>query len=185
MNSALRRALRFLLSPDAEWRAIKDEIPDQRRILVSFVLPLASIPAVSWCLGLFLSAGASSIDFVWIAHRGLITYFGAVLSILLLAASMFVLAPLFTAGRDWPRALQVAAYSSSPVLLAGVVLVLPDLAFATLLAAFHSFFLQYVGVQQVLGAKEGEAAEYVALGIVLLIIASTLLGAFGSWLGLL
>ena len=42
--------------------------------------------------------------------------------------SLYVLAPLFVAVRDWARAFQVAAYSSAPVLLGGVILVVPDIA---------------------------------------------------------
>lgn len=177
--------MRVTLSPDAEWRAIGNEVADQRGILVSFVLPLAGIPAASWCLGLLLFGDAPSIELAWIVHRGAIVYFGSVLSIFLLAAALFVLAPLFATARDWPRALQVAAYSSAPVLLAGFVLVVPGLAFATLPAAFYSFYLQYIAVNCVLGVKDEQAAEYVALGIVLLVLASTLVGAFGSWLGIL
>ncbi len=69
-------------------------------------------------------------------------------------------------------------------MLSGVLLVLPMLSFATLLAVCHSFYLQYVGVNRVLGVKEGEAAEYVALVAVLLVVSSTLLGALASWVGI-
>lgn len=185
MNKAIRSALRLTFSPNAEWQAIRDDPPGPRGVIASFVLLLACIPAASLCLGLLLSGDARSIDLGWVAQRGAVAYFGTVLSILLLAASLFILAPLFAGGRNWARALQVAAYSSAPVLLAGLVLVVPALAYATLLAVVHSFYLQYVGVQRILGVKEGNAAEYVALGIVLLVVASTLLGAIGSRLGVL
>lgn len=185
MNWVVGRAVRITVSPGAEWLAIMQETPVRYRTLASFVLPLACIPAGSWCLGLLLSSDAPAAEFAWIAHRWAIVYVGALLSVGLLATSLFVVAPVFGAVRSWARALQIAVYSSAPVLVAGFLLITPDLVAATLLAAFHSFYLQYVGVQHLLGIKEDQAAEFVALEIVLFIVMSTFLGAFGSGLGLM
>jgi len=182
---ALQRAVRLTFSPELEWQAIHREVPGQRSLLARFVLPMACVPALSWSIGLALSEGSTATDLGRAAHRGGVVFFGSLLSIFLLAASMYVLAPLFVPARDWARAFQVAAYSSAPVLLGGMLLLFPDIAYAILLPALQSFYLQYVGVHCILGAKEGEAAEYVALGIVLLVVTSTLAGAFGAWLGVL
>ena len=112
-------------------------------------------------------------------------YAGVLVSVAMLAACLVALAPLFDIGRNWPRAFQVAAYGSAPAMLVGPVLVMPDLAFATLLGIFQSFYLLYVGLVEVSGVKEGQSAEYVALVIVALSVASTLLGAAGSSVGIL
>lgn len=185
MIKAVKLAFRLTLSPNVELQKIGRDSPDQARILVLFVLPLACIPALSWCLGLILSGEAGPFDWREIVHRGAVVYVGSLLSIYLLSVSLFALAPLFSIRRDWGRAFQVAAYSTAPVMLAGFLLVLPILAFVTLLAVCHSFYLQYVGVTCILGAKEGESAEYVALVAVLLVVSSTFLGGFGSWSGVL
>ncbi|MCX7157788.1 MAG: Yip1 family protein [Proteobacteria bacterium] len=185
MKTALQRAVRLTFHPELEWQAIRSEAPDQGALLASFVLPMVCIPALSCGLGLAFHEGFSKTGLEQAAHRGSVTFFGSLLSIFLLGMSLYVLAPLFVAVRDWARAFQVAAYSSAPVLLGGVILVVPDIAYVMLLPALQSLYLQYVGVHRVMGVKEGEAAEYVALGIVLLVIASTLAGAFGAWLGIL
>lgn len=185
MGNSLRRAVRITLSPGSEWRVIAAEPPEWRRILWSFVLPLALIPALSWCAGLLLYRAGPYAEPAQIAYRGSIAYVGSLASIALLAACIVALAPLFGVRRNWARAFQVAAYGSAPVMLAGLVLVIPDLAFATLLGVFHSFFLLYVGLVQVLGVKEDQSAEYLALVIVALAVASTILGAAGSAAGIL
>jgi hypothetical protein len=192
MVQAFARAVRLTLSPNDEWQAIREEAPDSVAIFRSFVLPLAGVPAVCWMLNQLLfadsegrvRAGAASVP-AQAVQAGLTVFAGALLSVILLAASIYVLAPLFSRPRDWPRALQVASYSNAPVLLGGVFLLLPDLAMVLLLAAFHSAYLVYAGLQTVLEVKEDRAAEYVALGTVILIAASTLLGALGSALGIL
>jgi hypothetical protein len=52
-------------------------------------------------------------------------------------------------------------------------------------AFFYSLFLQYAGVQHVLQIKERDAAEYVALNAMALMLLSTAIGALGGWLGIL
>ncbi len=192
MHAALLRAVRIVLWPTEEWEVIEKEVAKPLVLLSGFVLPLACIPAVCWALGLALFGGkgvvagdSAEIDLGRIAHGGFEALVGSLASVLLLALSLFVLAPLFARRRSWQRVLQVAAYSSAPVLLAGFLLVMPDLVFVPLFAAVHAFYLLYVGVQRILGTKMDEAAEYVALVVVLLVVASTLLGALGSWSGIL
>ena len=189
---AVQRALRLILSPDKEWRAVASEPPESRSILASFVLPLACIPAAAWCFNLSVFGGEgghdgerAAIGLSQVLSGGLTVWISSVLSILVLATSVYVLAPLFVHGRDWPGALKVAAFSAAPVLLGGAILAVPDVAYTILLPVFHSFYLQYSGLQHVLGVKEDSAAEYVALSIVLCAIASTALGALGGALGVL
>jgi hypothetical protein len=183
MKWVVGRAVRITIAPGTEWLAILQEVPYWGRSLASFVLPLALIPAASWCIGLLLSSKEPTAQFTWILHRGAIVYLSAVLSVSLLAVSLYVVAPVFGGVRSWGRALQVAAYSSAPVLIGGFLLVIPDMVFAMLLAAFHGFYLQYVGVQHLLRVAENRAAEFVAIEIVAFIVLSTLLGTFFSWLG--
>ncbi|CAN0119991.1 unnamed protein product [Phaeothamnion confervicola] len=190
MLRALLRAVRLTAAPENEWRAIRNEAPRAGSVLALFVLPLSLIPAASWSLGLLLygnDAGGShtELDSIQIVRGGLVAYLGMVLSIGLCAASINIVAPLFACRRDWPRALQVAAYSASPVLIAGLVLLVPNLAYVLILPFFHSLYLQYAGLQHVLGVRERDAAEYVALSSMLFLGISTALGAVGMWAGVL
>ncbi len=188
----LRRAFRLSVSPGEEWRAVGGEAPDARAVLTRFVAPLSCLPVLWWTLNRLLIPGSGADggdgpapDVAAAIGAGLTLYASILLSVCLLAASIWLLAPLFDRPRDWPRAFAVAAYSSSPLLLGSVLLVLPDLAYLLLLAAFQSAYLLYGGLHIVFGAREDRAAEYVALSTMLLILASTLLGGLGSALGVL
>jgi hypothetical protein len=190
MRAALRRAVRITFWPSDEWLVIREEIPGQMALLTGFILPLCFIPAACWSMGLALFAGrgvvaADDPNFAQIVQGGLTALLGSVASVLLIAVSLYLLVPLFAKSRNWARSLQVAAYSSAPAFLAGVLLILPDLVFGLMIAAVHCFYLQYLGVQAVLGVKSGDAAECVALVIVLFILASTLLGSVGSQVGVM
>lgn len=191
MRGALQRALRMTFSPAEEWPAVARESPSAPMLFVSFVFPLACIPAACWALNRILFGderrpGAVPVsDLAQSAHGGLSVFACAVASIALLAAAVFALAPLFGRPRDWPKAVQVSACSSAPVFLAGFLLLLPDLSYLLLPPAFQSAYLLYGGLQHVMGVREDQAAEYVALDIVLLIVGSTMLGGLGSGLGVL
>jgi hypothetical protein len=192
MYSAIGRAARFVLSPREAWLAAAQEIPAPFTIFGTFLCPLACIPAVCWTLGRMLSAGdpvqdprAGVPSAAQLLHGGLSVIGCALLSVTLLAAALYALAPLFARPRDWPRAFQVASYSSAPLFLGGILLLLPEASFVLLLAVFHSAYLLYGGVQSVLGVREDRAAEYVALGTVALVAASTVLGGVGGALGIL
>jgi hypothetical protein len=192
LRNVFRRAVRLVLTPTAEWRAIGSEPTVAWPVLGSFVLLLACVPAIAWSLNLWLFGGEggrdaerATIGLEQVLGAGLMLWVFAVLSVLVLASSIWILAPLFIRGRDWPRALTIAGYSAAPVFLGGVLLAAPDVAYTVLLAVFHACYLLYVGLRSVLSVKEDNAAEFVALSIVIFIVATTFLGSASSALGLL
>ena len=105
--------------------------------------------------------------------------------VVILALGFFVLSPWFDMPRSWDRSTALAAYASTPVVLAGALLVFPVLAVLAVPAFLHSFALCYLGAQQVLGCRESEAAMFVAMAWVLSAAASMLLGGLCSAAGLI
>jgi hypothetical protein len=106
-------------------------------------------------------------------------------SLVLFAAGLYVLGPLFGARRVWRRAFALAAFASTPVLLTGALLVMPVLLIACLGACVHSFALCYGGVQQLLGCPEPDAAFFVAAACMFTLVGSLAAGALCSAAGLI
>ncbi len=192
VRRAVGRAFRLAIRPGDEWPAIGTEAPAARAALWSFVVPLTGLSAALWALnrGLQPLQGAqgdeeAAVDFAAGIGGGVTAFACLLLSILLLAGSVWLLAPLFDRPRDWSRSFMVASYSAAPLYLGSVVLLLPGLAFLLVLAVFQSAYLVYGGLHLVVGVREDRAAEYVALSTMLLILASTLLGGLGGALGVL
>jgi hypothetical protein len=183
MSQAFLRAAGLILSPSDAWRVAAERVPAPLTTFASFLCPLACVPALSWTGGRMLSGEGQSI--AQMTYGGVSMLGGTLMSVAVLAAALYVLAPLFACQRDWPRAFQVGSYSSAPVLLGGAVLLVPGVEYVMLLALFHGAYLLYAGVQTVLGVKEDRAAEYVALATVLFIAASTVLGGVAGALGVL
>jgi len=191
MNWIWRRAARIIAAPDAEWRSVRAE-PARPPAVMLYVVVMSLIPAAGWITGLWLFGNETGVGrgvpisgVGQIAYHGLLAAAGFVLWVVLCAAAMVALARLFGGARDWARALQVAAYSATPVALAGLLLIQPNLLSVLIIAFFYSLYLQYAGAQHVLQVKEGAAAEYVALSTILLSFLSTAIGGLGGWLGVL
>ena len=108
-----------------------------------------------------------------------------VASIVVLGMGLYVLSPFFVRERRWRACLALAAYASTPVLLSGALLVVPVLIVASVAACIHCFALCYLGVQQVLGCPEEEAAFFVAGACMFALVASLLLGGLCSAAGLI
>lgn len=180
----LRRALRMIVSPAREWDAVAAEELPPAKLFLGYVVPLSAVPAVAWMIGLAMfgaDLGFRVEDVAPLApgrvlYAGAVTLAGSVLSVLALAAAFFLVAPMYAVPRHWGRALAVAAYGTTPLWVAGILLVKPGLVIVGLVALLHCCHLYYSGLQRIAGVKRGDAAEYVAISLFLVTIASLVVG---------
>ena len=121
------RAIRLIASPDAEWDAVKTACPSVAVVLYTHAIPLSLLPAVGWGIGTFCFSATVSGDPVSAVQFGAGTFLLCLISIGLYALACNLILPLYGGVRDWRRAYAVAAYASTPVLVTGVLLVLPVL----------------------------------------------------------
>ena len=184
----VRRAYRIVVRPRSEWDVIRSENRPWWSVLSGHVLPLAFLPAVGWAIGLTLTGkmptDAGSVGSTF-AGSVVLTVLLSLLCVVLLALALYLLAPMYDVERHWDRTVTVAAYGTTPVLLAGVLLVMPIMVIASTVAMLHNFVLYYVGLQRVMGCRQSAAAEYLALSCLLAAIASGILGAVGGALGVI
>jgi hypothetical protein len=180
MNAAWR-ARDILTDPAGTWARIGEEPGDLAQLLTGYVAPLAVVPAVfgfigAWVVGAVVpNAGlvrASLLDGLFGALFG---YVLACASVLLLGLLIALLAPMFGARRDFDSAFKLAAYSSTPVWLAGVFLLAPGLRFLGLLGCY-GIYLLWTGQARLVRMpprrRPGYAAAIVACAVVLIVIAA-------------
>lgn len=182
------RAYRIVVCPRVEWDAVRAENGPWWIVLFGYVLPLSSLPAFGWATGIALTGALPNenrLPNLTFMGSVALTMLLSVLCVALLALAFYLLAPLYERERNWNRAFSVAGYGTTPVLLAGVLLVMPIMVLASMVAMLHGFLLYFVGLQNVIGCRQSEAAEYLALSCILAATASGALGAVGSALGIL
>lgn len=179
-----RRACRLVAAPTAEWQAIAASLGREQRLLRAHVVVLSALSALAWALGVAwapMQPGAT-LSFMSSVTT---TFFLCIVAILLLTLAIVLLLPMYERPRDWRRAWAVSAYSATPLLLCGMLLVVPTLVIAMVVALPYAGYLLYAGLQAVLGVRRGDAAEFAAAAMVAASLLSMLLGAALAALGVM
>jgi hypothetical protein len=152
-------------------------------LLRGYLLPLALLAPVATVIGMSMfdrnwdPVHGFLVRPEWIFPIGAATYAGIVGSVILLAAILSVIAPLFGGVRDFSKALAVATYGSVPVLLAGAFMILPVMALVGLVALGHSLHLMWLGARRLLQVPGRAGAEFIGVCIVVMAVLSIFVGA--------
>jgi hypothetical protein len=179
-RGALARAVRFVTSPGAEWEAVRAEHPPVVRVLWQHLVPLSLLPAAGWAAGIAMAGRPGSI---WVG--GVATFLLCLASVVLHASALNAVLPMYGCRRDWGRACVVSSYAATPLLAVGVFLVLPALMVMALITLPFALYLVHDGVQRLLGVRQADAAEFVAVTATLFVIASMAAGAVLGGSGLI
>jgi hypothetical protein len=170
------RIIRIVVSPQDEWRRIAGEAW-QAALIHAFTLSL--LPTFAS----FVMTRRS--DIALPPHAVLFTYLASALGVLVIAAAFWLLARMFSPEATAQGCVKVAAYGATPLFVASALLVMPVLVIVCVISLLHVFYLYYLGAQQLLGVPEEEAAQFVAMALVIAIVGSTLGGGAAGALGLL
>ena len=177
----LPRFLGILIAPTATWRVLRAADPSWAQSLLGYALPLALLPSVAWPLGQsFAGAAPALAGPAAIALGFATTLLLTVACTVLLALGIYLLSGFFGVARSWNRATAVAAYSSTPVLLCGALLVVPLLVIASVGGFLYGLALCSIGLKAMLGCREEDAAAFVAGAGFFLGASSMALGALCS-----
>ncbi len=167
MNVA-SRALGILADPPSEWAKIDGEQNDFIELLTSYVAPLAAIPALSSFIGACVvgvvvpgvgAVRASILQGFLGAAFGFVT---ACATVLVLAAVINLLAPVFGSRRSFERAFKLAVYSYTPFWLAGIFLLAPGLRFLVILSLYGAYLL-WKGLPQLMETPRSNVAGFAAV----------------------
>ena len=182
----LPRFLGILLHPTATWRILRAADPSWARSLLGYALPLALLPSIAWPVGQsFAGATPALAGPAGIALGFATTLILTLACVVLLALGIYLLSGFFDVARSWNRAVAVAAYASTPVLLCGVLLVVPLLVIASVGGFLYGLALCSIGLKEMLGCRERDTAAFVASAGSFLVASSIALGALCSAIGLL
>jgi len=164
MNAALRAAA-LLANSSTAWRRIEQEKVDAVSLLTSYVALLALIPAVSGFIGdcvvgvIVAGKGVVRMPLVNGVFGASFGYIATFAQVLLVALAIDRLAPRFSAHRSFGGALKLAAYSFTPVWLAGIFLLLPGLRFLQFAGLYGAAILA-TGLPALMGSPEQKSLPF-------------------------
>ena len=176
----LNKAKKIITDPVGAWSELKNENSSIESIYKDYVIFLAALPPAAGFLNGLLFHGRLFGNF----FSSLFTY-GLQLGGLYLSAMLIEwLAPKFEGGGSRAEALKLAAYSATPVYLAGALNIFPIIGFlASFVAAVYSIYVFYLGITPTVRVAENKRVVFIlamiGCGIVIAIPLSIFLGLIG------
>ena len=181
MENLIKRAKDIILQPKTTWEEIKNEQTSIQGILVSYILPLALIPAIASFIGFGLIG--ASVPFVgrmhsieWGLNQAITSFVSMFLGVLISGWVISWLAPKFDTNLSFENGVKLVAYSYTPALVAGVFNVIPALAIIGLLAGIYSLYVLYLGFKPVTNVSDDKTTSYFVVSIVVIIAVYIVLG---------
>src|SRR5439155_1548734 len=164
-------------------------LPAGRRmsaLYLSYVAPLAAIGPLASAVWLSVTAyptpvaGHAGVAFGNSITQAVVTYVSSLIGIYVLAVIIERLTPFFSGWEDQRQAFKLAAYSSTPALLAGGFRLIPALDFLVLLG-FYSLYLLYLGAPVLMRVPQQNVVGYAATVIVAAAAIFFVISVIGGW----
>jgi len=177
MKSVVKRAKNILISPKAEWLVIKDEPDSAGGIIYRYVMFLAMLPPLAVLVKSILStnAAAARSPMSYLVATNALWYLMNIVNVLIAGAvtTAFVFNALSRG--DAVRGFKLAAYSFTPLFIAGIVIVAPGMGWFIYVAILYSVYLLYLGTCTVVELPKGSAlwyatAMFTASGIIIAVL---------------
>ncbi|MCC5854428.1 MAG: YIP1 family protein [Idiomarina sp.] len=168
--------------PLEEWKTI-DERHESLRYSLSHILIVALIPCIfayyasahlGWSIGARESIYLTQSSAIYMA---VFMYFGLIGGVLALSYLIHWMAKTFGAAPTFTQSLELAAYTATPVLMAGVGALYPELWFVSMVflgGVAYSVYLLYTGVPILMHIPEERgfmyASSVVTAGLILMVV---------------
>jgi uncharacterized membrane protein YjfL (UPF0719 family) len=174
MESLASRAKDFLFEPRATFKEVESEFTKPGEIWGKYVIPLALIGPVmgavsrlvfGWRLGSVRLADRP-VSLPGALMWGAVAFVIALAAIFILAWIISQLAPQFGGQKNNVQALKVAAYASTPALIAGIFNIHGVFYVVTILVSLYSLYLLYLGLPILMKVPQDRAMGYTAVVII-------------------
>lgn len=166
----VERAKNIIVTPKTEWDVVAAEEPNIQQILLGYVLPLALIPTVATIIGWGVIGMFGFTSFTYGIAMGLVQIINAFLSVLIAGFVIDALAPNFGSQKNMGRAVQLVAYSMTPIWVAGILNIFPALSWLAGLIGLYGLFLMYLGLAPLMKTAEDKKVGYLVVSIIILIV---------------
>jgi len=164
------RAKNIIISPKNEWEVVANEEPNTQQIIVGYVFPLALVPTIAIIIGWGLIGIFGFKSFNYGIAIGLVTLLNALISVFVAAFVIDALAPSFGSQKNLGRAVQLVAYSMTPVWIGGILNIIPSLSWLGSLFGLYGLYLLFIGVVPLMKTPEEKKVIYIIISIIVLIV---------------
>ncbi len=171
------RAKNIIITPKTEWPAIITEEPNASQIMTRYVFPLALIPTIGEIIGGGIIGNGLMRSFSWGIAMGLVQFFSAFIVVYLTAFVVDALASSFSSEKNIGRALQLVAYSFTPVWIGGILNILPSISWIGSLFGLYGLYIMYLGLPFTMKTPRDKVAIYLTISVIVMIIIYLIIAA--------
>jgi hypothetical protein len=166
----VERVKKILLNPKEEWAVIDQENTSIAELITTYLIPLALIPAIATLIGYGLVGfGYFGASLSWGIKHAVISFISTVLGACLAAFVINALASSFNSQSDFRKAMQLVIYSYTPMMVAGIFLILPVLGIISLLAGIYGLYILYIGISPIMKTPDDKITTYFVVSLVVMI----------------
>lgn len=174
------RVKNILLTPQKEWAVINAEPANPPSITTTYILPLALIGAVAAFIGFALIGinvpyGPNYKSTELGIKIALATFVRSIAGVYIMAFIIDALAPNFGSEKNFGKSFQVAAYTATAGLVAGIFLILPSLAIIAMLGGLYGLYIMYLGLPILKKTPEDKKVNYFVVCLVVAIVVGIVL----------
>jgi uncharacterized membrane protein YwzB len=165
----------IILNPKKEWEIISQENTPSIVLLTNYLLPLALIPAIAS----FIGYGLIGYRVAFIGHvsglawglKWAIMMFGNMLLGTYISAFIIdLLATNFGAEKNFDKSFSLVVYSYTPMMVAGILFLLPSLQVLPALAGLYGLYLLYIGIKPMMKSPDDKTTTYFIISLIVIII---------------
>ncbi len=168
------RIKNMLITPKTEWQAVEAQNAPHMKVLTTYVVPLALIPAVAAFIGYGLIGysvlGVHVSNVGWGIRQAIVQYVAMLGGVYVTAFIIDALAANFGSRKEFNRAFSLVAYAYTPMFLGGVFNLLPSLSWLASLAGLYGLYLLYTGLQPMMKTPEDKQTGYFAVSLLVTIL---------------
>ncbi len=176
------RVKSIIITPKKEWRKIAAEEQSLPAVIMSYVLPLALVGAAATFTGFgfigvdtgLLGLRIKGMD--WGLYTAIKFFVTNILSVLISAYVVDMLAPLFGSEKNLNKSTRLVAYSYTPGLIGAFLNIVPMLSMTGCLLGFYGIYLWYLGLGPMKKTPEDKKVIYLVISIVVLIVVLVVVG---------
>lgn len=165
----VERAKGIILKPKDEWTVIDQETTSVSSLIVTYLIPLALIPAIASFIGygvIGMSIFGPSLS--WGIKQAIISFVTTIVGVYVSAYIIDTLAPNFGSTKDFRKAMQLVVFSYTPVMLAGAFQAIPALGILGIVGVY-GLYLLYVGIQPMMKTPDDKVTIYFIVSLLVII----------------
>lgn len=173
----IERVKRILLNPKEEWASIDQENTSVAELTTTYLIPLALIPAIATFIGYGLVGfGFFGPSLSWGIRQAVISLVQTLLGAFITAFVINALTGSFASQNNFRKAMQLVVYSFTPMMVAGIVLILPALGILYFLAGIYGLYLLYIGIKPLMKTPDDKVTTYFVVSLIVLIAVYLIIG---------